>query len=109
MVLVRIIAKVGVNTGPVEAHSLRQPLVPRIAAYRDWTSLAVECSTKIVVVFHRAEIRQHVRIGPLGVAPGGPGIIILRNAPVQHLPIDGTRTAGRLATRDGQPVLLRRE
>src|SRR5712691_1657584 len=109
MVLVRIITKVGVNTGPVKGHGMRQPLVPRIAAYRDWTGLAVEFSTKILVVFHLAEIRQHLRIGPFSVTPGGPVIIILRNAPVEHLPIDGTRPAGRLATWDGQPVLLRCE
>src|SRR5437868_3748414 len=80
-----------------------------IAAHRDWTALTVEFPAKIVVVFHLAEIRQHVRIGPFGVAPRGPVVIILRNATVQHLPIDGTRPAGRLAPWDGQPVLLRRE
>src|SRR2546425_10094458 len=106
MVLVWIIAKVGVDTGLVKGHGMRQPLVPRIAAHWDWTVLAVECPAKIVVVFHRAEIRQHVLIGPFSVAPRGPVVIILRNATVQHLPIDGTRTASRLAPRDGQPGLL---
>jgi hypothetical protein len=57
MVLVRIIAKVGVNTGAVKGHGMRHPLVSLIAAYRDWTRLAVECSAKIVVVFHLAEVR----------------------------------------------------
>src|SRR5712691_3746887 len=109
MVLVQIIAKVGVNTGPVKGHGMRHPLLPLIAAYRDWTGRAVEYPAKIVVVFQLAEIRQHLLIGPLSVAPGGPVIIILRNATVQHLPIDGARTTGRLATRDSQPVLLRRE
>src|SRR2546426_742036 len=106
MILVRIIAKVGVNTGPVKGHGMRQPLVPLVAAYRDWPSLAMEFPAKIVVVFHLAEIRQHLLIGPLSIAPCGPVIIILRDAAVQYLPIDGARTTGRLATRDRQPVLL---
>src|SRR5215831_6416705 len=109
MVLVRIIAKVGVNTGPVKGQGLRHPLVPLIAAYRNWTALAVEFPTKIVVVFHLAEIRQYFLIRPFAVAPGGPVIIILWNTTIQHLPIDGARTAGGLATRDSQPVLLRCE
>src|SRR6266568_5169192 len=106
MILVRIITKVGVNTGPVKGHSMRHPLVPLIAAYRDRTGLAVAFPAKIVVVFHLAEIRQHLLIGPLSIAPYGPVIIILWNATVQYLPIDGARTTGRLATRDSQPVLL---
>src|SRR5262252_5650248 len=101
MVLVRIIAKVGVNTGAVKGHSMRHPLVSLITTYRDWTRLAVECSTKIVVVFHLAEIRQHLLIRPFGVAPGGPVIIIFWNATIQHPPIDGARTAGGLAPRAG--------
>src|SRR5207302_8826099 len=109
MVLVRIIAKVGVNTGLVKGQGMRHPLVPLIAAYRDWASLAVEFPTKILVVFHLAEIRQHLLIGPISIAPCGPVIIILRNAAVHHLPIDGARTAGRLATRVSQPVLPRCE
>ena len=109
MVLVRIIAKVGVDTGAVKGHGMRQPLVALIAAHRDWTVLTVEFPAKIVVVFHLAKIRQHLLIGPLGVAPRGPVVIILRNATVQHLSIDGTRPAGHFATRDGEPVLLRRE
>src|SRR5262249_31194898 len=109
MVLVRIIAKIGVHTSPVKGQGLRHPLVPLIAAYRDWTALAVEFPAKIAVVFHLAEIRQHLLIRPFGVAPGGPVIIILWNATVQYLPIDGARTAGGLATRDGQPGLLRCE
>src|SRR5262245_41935898 len=106
MVLVRIIAKVGVNTGPVKGQGLWHPLVPLIAVYRDWAVLAVEFPTTIVVVFHLTEIRQYLLIGPFGIAPCGPVVIILRNATVQHLPIDRARTAGRLATRDSQPVLL---
>src|SRR5215510_13447423 len=109
MVLVRIIAKVGVNTGLVKGQGLWHPLVSLIAAYWDWAVLAVEFPTTIVVVFHLAEIRQHLLIGPFGVAPRGPVVIILRNATVQHLPIDGARTTGGLAPRDGQPVLLRGE
>ena len=88
MVLVRIIAKVGVNTGPVKGHGLWHPLVPLIAAYWNWAGLAVEFPTTIVVVFHLAEIRQYLLIGPFGVAPRGPVVIILRNATVQHLPIE---------------------
>ena len=57
MVLVRIIAKVGVDTGAVKGHGMRQPLVALIAAHRDWAILAVEFPAKIVVVFHFAEIR----------------------------------------------------
>src|SRR5262249_10863544 len=109
MVLVRIIAKVGVNTGPVKGHGMRQPLVPRIAAYRDWTGLAVEFSTKIVVVFQLAEIRQHVRIGRGGVPPGGRVVITLGKPREEPLPMAGTRPAGRLAPWDGQSVLLRGE
>src|SRR4029453_2752651 len=106
MVLVRIIAKVGVNTGPVKGQGLRHPLVPLIAPDRDWAVLSMEFPTTIVVVFHLAEIRQYLLIGPFGIAPCGPVVIILRNATIQHLPIDRARTTGCLAPRDRQPVLL---
>src|SRR5262245_39828442 len=106
MRLVRIIANDGVNTGRVNGQGLWNTLVSPIAAYWNWAGLAVEFPTTIVVVFHLAEIRQHLLIGPFGVAPRSPVVIILRNATVQHLPIDGARTAGGLAPRDGQPVLL---
>src|ERR1051326_8264420 len=109
MILVWVIAEVSVDAGAVKGHGILQPLLAVIPAYRDRAVLAVEFTAKVVVVLHLAEIRQYLRVGPLGVAPGGPVVIILRNATVQHLPIDGARTAGRLATRDGQSVLLRCE
>src|SRR5262249_111020 len=88
---------------------MRQPLVPRIPPYRDSASLAVDLSTKMVVVFHLAELRRYVGIGPLGVPPCGPVVITPRKPPVEPLPIDGPRPAGCLAPWDGQPVLLRCE
>jgi len=41
----------------------------------------------IVVIFHLAKYRQHVRIGPLGVAPRSPVVIILRNARYSTCPL----------------------
>src|SRR5215475_636589 len=97
MVLVRIIAKVDVNTGLVKGQGLWHPLVSPIAAYWNWAGLAVEFPTTIVVVFHLAEIRQHLLIGPFGVAPRSPVVIILRNATVQHLPIDRSSPRGMVS------------
>ena len=48
---------------------------------------------KVQIVFQLTEIGQHLGEFPLGVAPSGPVVVVLRNAPEEHLPIDGAGAA----------------
>ena len=69
----------------------------------------MEVPTKIQVGFHLAEVGQDLHEGPLVIAPGGPVVVVLRDTAVEPLPINGAGAPGRLATRDLQRRLLRRD
>ena len=108
VVLVRVVVETQGQTGGLESGGMGQPLVGTVAPHRDRAFGAVPVVLEIVVIFHTAEKGQHAGIAPFPVAPLRPAVIVLRDAPVQHLPIDGRRPARSLAARDDQVGLLRR-
>src|SRR5919108_4313058 len=91
----------------MKGDGMREPLLPLIAAHGDRTTGTVEVPPIIQVVFHLTEVGQDLEKGPLIIAPGRPVVIVLRDAAVEDLPIDGAGAAGRLATGYRQTRLLR--
>src|SRR5882724_6872801 len=83
-----------------------QPFLTFVAADRDRTTGAMEVPPKVQVVFHLAEVGQDFQIRPFIIAPGRPVVIVLWDAAVEDLSIDGARAAGRLTARDGELGLL---
>src|ERR671922_2756213 len=90
----------------MKGDGMREPLLPLIAAHGDRTTGTVEVPPIIQVVFHLTEVGQDLEKGPLIIAPGRPVVIVLRDAAVEDLPIDGAGAAGRLAAGDGELGLV---
>ena len=106
MILVRISPEIGVDTRLVESHRMGEPLFWLIAAHRHRTAGTVKLILKIVVVFHLAKIWQHFGERPLIITPGGPVVVVFRNATIQYLAIHRTRTTHGFATGNLQRRLL---
>jgi hypothetical protein len=107
VVLVRILGEAGGQTRLMEGDGVGQPLLRLVAAHGDRPAGAVEVPPKIQVVLHLAEVGQDLEERPLIIAPGGPVVVVLRDAAVEDLAIDSARTPGSLAARDRQLGLLR--
>src|SRR5215510_2373460 len=90
----------------MKGDRMGKPLLRLVSAHGDRTIGAVEVPPEIQIVFHLAEVRQDFEEGPLVIAPGGPVIVVLRDAAVENLPIDGAGAPGRLAAGYRQLGLL---
>ena len=84
--------------GVVEGRLSRQPILALEASGDDGTVVAVEVVGEIGVGLQAAETAQQVREAPLVIAHGGPTVVVLGDAPQEHLAVDGAGTAGDLAT-----------
>ena len=76
------------------------------ATHRHGPLGAVKVVVNIQVVLHLAEERQHLGIGPLGVAHGGPVVVVLGQAALHGLSVDGRAAADHLALGDVDLALL---
>ena len=83
----------GLPEGPLN----RRLGVGLTAPYRDRTFSPVEVVVDVQVVFHPAEERQHLGVGPLIVAEGGPVVVVLGEPALHGLPVDGGAAADDLA------------
>src|SRR5260370_10213101 len=73
-------------------------LVTRIG-YVQWAALPVESILELLVVFSALKQRQHVIIGPAGIAKRGPVVVIPLVSPHIKHRIDRARATKRLAAR----------
>ena len=100
MVHVRIMRKVGIETGLIEGALRGLPGVARMAPHGQGAVTAVHVAApEIHVGFHLAKVRQNLGIRPFVVAPLRPLVIVLRGATQDNLPIDRTGATDRFATR----------
>src|SRR5215831_10123799 len=77
---VRVLGKVCRDTGAIKSLLHGRPGRAGKAAHRDGAVRAVKRIMEIGIVLQFLEIGQHPLVGPLRVAPGGPGGKILRGA-----------------------------
>ena len=107
MVLVFVPGEACVKAGLLKSRRVRQPFAARRAAHRHRPVRAVEViAPEIEVSFQLVEVRQHSGEPPFIVAPFRPTVVVLRNPPEQHLPVDRAGASGGLASRDHQFGLI---
>ena len=94
------------QAGLVEGHLGRQPGLLLVAAHRNGAVKAVEVVVDIRVRLQLAEVGQGLDEGPFVVAPGCPVVVVLGDAPQQHLAVNGAGTAHHAAPGHGHGVAL---
>ena len=93
----------------LERQGVGQPLAALVSAHWDRTLRPVEVvATKVEIGLQFVEVGQTLHEAPLVVAPLGPAIVVLRDAPEQDLPIDRAGAACGPSTGDLKLRLLRR-
>src|SRR6266446_961694 len=97
MMPIRVLGEIGMDTGAIKGLLHGRPGRTRKAAHRHRAVGAVIRIMEICVVLQFLKIRQYLLIRPLGVAPGSPGVKILRGATNKRLAIDGAGTTGSFA------------
>ena len=99
MIHVRIMREVGIETGLIEGRLRGLPGVACVAPYGQGAITTVyAAASQIHVGFHLAKVRQHLRVGPLVVAPLRPLVIVLRGATQDYLTVDRAGAPDRFAT-----------
>ena len=103
---IRVLGEIGIDTGAIKGLLHGRPGLTWEAAHRHRAVGAVIRVMEIRVVLQFFKIRQHLVIRPLGVAPGCPGVKILRGATDKRLAIDGAGTTSGFAPRYGHGLGL---
>ena len=96
-----LICKSQFQAGLLEGQGVGHPLAAGRAAHRHRSGGAVKVvAPEVQVRLQLVEIGQHPGIAPLVIAPLGPPVVIVGDAPVHHLPVHRAGAAGGLAPGD---------
>ena len=87
----------------------RQQLIRAVAPRGNWPIRPVKVvALKVKIVFHLAKVRQHIQKRPIAVAPRRPVVVVLRDPPKKHLPVNRAGAARHLAARQPKRRPVRR-